>query len=128
MNKQQIRCCFSYPGSQAHSQLGQDVATGGVEPRYRDSPPPEIAIVPAPENCKVGFEIDEHTGLPKLPVELPLPGSPETVRADQKPVIQLPSALRMSTSPSQRKSVTFGGGESETPNSTQGVSWHANEM
>lgn len=98
----QIRSCSSYPGP-------QDVY-GELE--YSSSPPPEISIFPAVEDSCKHFEIDEHTGLPKLPVELPLPGSPEAVRSqslrDHRKVTQLASALKMSDiSSSPRKSVTF---------------------
>lgn len=82
---------------------------GGTE--YSASPP-EISILPAAAETLRHLEIDEHTGLPKLPVEQLPPGSPEVVRSqkDLRKVSQLASALKMASDVSSsggRKSVTF---------------------
>ena len=66
------------------------------DPYCSSSSAPEISVFSAEGE---DLEIDICTGLPKLPVELP-PISPEPTRKQ-------PSALRMSTSPGKRKSVTF---------------------
>ena len=93
MNKQ-IRGCSSYPGPRAQWDVDEEFFNA-----------PEISIFPATGKS---FEIDDDTGLPKLPVEPPVPGSPEVVprSLDQK---KLASALKMSSSysPTKRKSVTF---------------------
>lgn len=105
MNKQ-IRGCSSYPGPRAYWDLDEEA--------YSASPPPEISIYPAAD--RFPLEIDEDTGLPKLPVEPPVPGSPEVVRSqlDHK---KLASALKMSSgfSPTKRKSVTFNSEASNSP-------------
>lgn len=119
----QIRSCTSYPGTRTEAQ--------DLFGEYSASPPPEISIFPAAENRRKPLEIDEYTGLPKLPVELPLPGSPEAVRsqADLKKVSQqLASALKMtsSVSPLQRKSVTFdpaATSESDSPKYLVSLAW-----
>jgi hypothetical protein len=96
MNKQDLRSFASCPGGE-----------------YSYSAP-EISIFLAQESLDLGLEpeIDEHTGLPKLPIEPPAAGSP----GHESPEVshsssghRLASALRMSSnvSPSMRKSVTF---------------------
>lgn len=91
--------------SYSEPSLNEDVGYRGiglVEELQCSRSTPEISIVLAKERDP-SPEIDYHTGLPKLPVEL-LPPSPNL---DRK---VLPSVLKMSSgcSPtSERKSVTF---------------------
>lgn len=97
----------------------QDVGYREVEELQCIGSTPEISIELAKERDPTP-EIDIHTGLPKLPVEL-LP--PSTPNSDRK---FLPSVLKMSSSSSpssERKSVTFdptvlegeiGGGKDES--------------
>ena len=89
MNKQDFRSYQSYPG-------------GG----YSTSAP-EISIFLA--QASLDLEIDEDTGLPKLPVEPPAPSSPEVARSHKgHPKLQLASALKMSNDPpSSTRKVTF---------------------
>lgn len=83
---------------------------------------PEISIYPAEGEAVESepLEIDSFTGLPKLPVELP-PASPETPR-------KFSSALKMDTSPSKRKSVTFGPAAQGSSKVCVCLIWHASHV
>ena len=92
----------SYSEPSPNEDVGhREIASAKELQCNRDTP--EISIVLAKDR-QGSPEIDIHTGLPKLPVELPPPSSPSLERK------VLPSVLKMSSGHSptyERKSVTF---------------------
>lgn len=105
MNKQIQSRPWRYSSSYPHEGAA-DVFSEKVElDNFLSSSSPGISIFPA-DSSEAVLEFDSYTGLPKLPIEPPSPAT------SPGPVVRpklgsLTSALRMSSSPVKRKSVTF---------------------
>lgn len=105
MNKQIQSRPWRYSSSYPHEGAAGVFSEKVELDNFLSSSSPGISIFPA-DSSEAVLEFDSYTGLPKLPIEPPSPAT------SPGPVVRpklgsLTSALRMSSSPVKRKSVTF---------------------